>query len=150
MLTKKQFEIISKSPNKKILLDIGGGKHTEHTMERYHEQHRRDLETVTAVNLLRGDIRGNITQCNERDFDLCVREMSDHAGVDTFVEYLKQLEQRDFTEKVKEIFKPSVKITQMQLTPDEYILGLGDDGVVYINAGYEWRVHTPLVFESSK
>ena len=46
----------------------------------------------------------------------------------------------------------SVKIIQFQATPnDEYYqgitLGLGDDGVMYVNNGQEWEVYHALVFK---
>lgn len=97
------------------------------------KQHEEDLKIIASVWFLRADserfsLLYGASLCK---FNLCIREMSDHAGVDAFVEYLKQLEQRDFTEKVKEIFKPkqlnipwefiedSVKCVAMD--EDEYI-----------------------------
>lgn len=79
-----------------------------------------------------------INGVTREDFELCIRELSDHAGAEAFLNYLK---------KVSVKTTPSIKIIQIQTTSDDYILGLGDDGVIYIEIGHVWRVHTPLNFE---
>ena len=126
MLTKNEFEILNNAPlgathfmyniksgesnyavkqRSGILRGYGNYEYSmrswriEHYISDLRKQHEDDLLAVVMVNKSRAEVLSKISTN-------CIREMSEHVGSDAFVEYLKQLEQRDFTDKVKEIFKP--------------------------------------------
>ena len=128
MLTIEQFEIMNNAPLNAthFLSNIASGEtnyakkvdgefvicngsgwflmhawNVDECIEDLRKQRIEDLILVALVNSLRGDIERASTQHTKRIFNLCAKEMSEHAGSDAFIEYLKQLEQRDFTSKVK-------------------------------------------------